>query len=175
MTNKIEEVASKAVGVAKAVKATLEGLEGVFRHLVREHGEASALLMRLKLSSDPDVRRELWPTVRRELLAHERAETLVVYPALRTVADTRIMAEEHDRDARELEEAIDALNRVAVDGAEWQPALEQLIQLVQEHVQDEEEEYFPIADRAFKERSGALLERFEAAKTEAMRQLSSTP
>jgi hypothetical protein len=174
MTNKIEEMASKAVGAVKAAKATLEGLDGVFRHLEREHGEATALLMRLKLSSDPKTRRELWSDARRELLAHERAEMLVVYPALRTVADTLPMAEEHDRDAHDLEEAIDALTRLDAASDEWQPALEQLIEMVQEHVQDEEEEYFPIADRAFKEKSKALLERFEEAKAEALRQLSAS-
>src|SRR5262245_17529982 len=76
MTSKIEEMAAKAVGVAKAAKATLEGFDGVFRHIVQEHGEVSALLMRLKLSSDPDTRRELWSDIRKELLSHEQAEKL---------------------------------------------------------------------------------------------------
>ena len=175
MTNKVEELASKAVGVAKAAKATVEGLTGVFRHLVREHGEVSALLMRLKMSSDPETRRELWPTIRRELLSHETAEMREVYPTLRQNPETRGIAEEHDQDAESLEDAIDDLTSTATDSDQWQPALEQLITLVQEHVRDEEDEYFPIADRAFKDRSDEMLKRYEQTKTEAMRQLSSTP
>jgi hemerythrin superfamily protein len=175
MTNKAEEMASKVVGTAKAAKATFEGLTGVFRHLTREHGEVSALLMRLKMSSDPDTRRELWPTIRRELLSHEQGEMREVYPALRQNPDTQSMAEEHDQDAEGLEEAIDELTATAVDSDQWQPTLERLITMVQEHVRDEEEEYFPIADRAFKDRSDDMLKRFEQAKAAAMRELSSTP
>lgn len=173
MTNKIEEVASKAMGVAKAAKAALEGFDGVFRHLVQEHGEVSALLMRLKLSSDPDTRRELWPNIRKELLSHERAEKRVVYPVFREEPETQSMADEHDQDADDLEEAINQLTGTPVDSAQWQPTLERLIAQVQEHVRDEEEEYFPIADRAFKDRSKDMLARFEQAKAEAKRQIES--
>jgi hemerythrin superfamily protein len=163
------------MGTAKAAKATFEGLDGVFRHLVREHGEVSALLMRLKASTDPDVRRELWPTIRKELLAHEQGEKREVYPAFRSEPDTRSMADEHDQDADELEEAIDELTATAVDSGDWQPTLDRVIQLVQEHVRDEEEVYFPIADRVFKDRSDDMLHRFEQAKSEAMRQLNASP
>jgi len=175
MTNKIEEMASKAAGVAKAAKATLEGFNGVFRHLVQEHGEVSALLMRLKLSSDPDTRRELWPTIRKELLSHELAEKQVVYPAFQQDSDLQGMAIEHDKDAEDLEDVIGELTATAVDSEQWQPILERLIAQVQEHVHDEEEEYFPIADRTFKDRSQDMLERFEKAKAVAKMQLESTP
>ena len=172
MTNKIEELTSRAVGAAKAAKATVEGIDGVFRHLEREHGEATALLLRLKLSSDPQKRRELWSTVRAELLSHERAEVAVLYPEFRNDSDLRVMATEHDQDAQGLEEAIAELDGVSAESESWQPSLERLIALVQEHVRDEEDEDFPIADRVFKDRSRELLEQFEAAKAAVKRQLT---
>jgi iron-sulfur cluster repair protein YtfE (RIC family) len=175
MKNKVEELASKVVGTAKAAKATLEGLSGVFRHLAKEHGEVSALLMRLKASSDPAVRRELFPKIRRELLAHEQAELRELYPALRSNPQTEQMANEHDRDAVSLESAIDALTAIAVDSPHWQPTLEALIERVEQHVHQEEDEYFPVAQRVFQARASELLERFEQAKAEAMRELNSTP
>jgi iron-sulfur cluster repair protein YtfE (RIC family) len=174
MTSKIEELASKTMGVVKAAKATLEGLDGVFRHLEREHGEVSALLLRLKLSSDPEVRRQLWPEIRNELLSHEQAEKLVVYPAFQNDGDTRVMAQEHTQDAAELEDTVEELSAVAYDSEQWQPTLERLVQLVQEHVRDEEEEHFPIADRVLKDQSKELLARFEKAKAEALRRLTSS-
>ncbi|HKU39315.1 MAG TPA: hemerythrin domain-containing protein [Polyangiales bacterium] len=175
MTNRAQELVSKAVGTAKAAKATLEGLTGVFRHLEREHGEVSALLVRLKASSDPDVRRELLPTIRRELLAHEEAEQRALYPALREHPHTTRMAEAHDRDAESLEAAVKELNSVAVDSPHFQPMLERLIERVQHHVREEEDDYFPVAPRVFHDRAQALLERYEQAKAEAMRILNSTP
>jgi hemerythrin superfamily protein len=174
MTSKLEEFASKTLGAVKAAKAAFEGLDGVFRHLEREHGEVTALLLRLQISSDPKVRRELWPTIRNELLAHEQAEKAEVYPAFLQDSDTREMAQEHTQDASELEEAIAELNAIEADSERWQPTLQRLIQMVQEHVRDEEEEYFPIADRLFKDRSDDMLERFEKAKAKALGQLTST-
>jgi hemerythrin superfamily protein len=173
MTHKLEELASKAVGTIKAAKATMEGMSGVFRHLEREHGEVSTLLLRLELSADPDTRRELWQTIRKELLAHEQAEKTEVYAAFAANPETREMASEHERDAEDLQTTIEELNALATDSAVWQPTLKRLIELVQEHVRDEEEEYFPIGDRVFRDRSDDMLARFENAKARAMLQLNS--
>ena len=173
MSHKVEELVSKAFGVMKGAKASVEGLGGVFRHLVQEHGEASALLMRLKLTSDTKVREEIWRMVRRELLLHEEAEMRVVYPALRESEETRAMSLEHDRDAQDMQQAIAELDEIGTSSPQWQPALERLIQMVQEHVRDEEEEYFPIADRVFAD-SSELLKRFEEARTAAARQLDAS-
>ena len=173
MSHKLEELAAKAVGTIKAAKATIERLSGVFRHLEREHGEVSALLMRLNMSKDPETRSELWQTIRKELLSHEQAERTQVYPVFKEDPETRLMAIEHERDASDLEAAISVMDALGTDSPDWQPSLQRLIELVQEHVRDEEEEYFPIADRVFRDRSDAMLERFEEAKKQAMAQLSS--
>ena len=141
--NKAEEMAAKISGGIKTAQATLEGLSGVFRHLEKEHAQVSALLLRLKASHDPDVRRELFPTIRRELLAHERAELAEVYPALQSHPETADMAYAHDRDAKGLDAAIEALTNVAVDSPHWPSALETLVERVKQHVRQEEDAYFP--------------------------------
>lgn len=173
--HKLEELASKAVGTVKAAKASLDGMSGVFRHLMREHGEASALLLRLKLSADPALRRELWQEVRAELLAHEQAERIAVYPVLEQNPQTANMVARHQRDAEDLEDVIEELTKHGVESPEWQPTLERLIAQVQEHVRDEEEEYFPIADHVLRARSDDMLSRFEKAKAKAKKQLASSP
>lgn len=175
MTTRTEELASTLLGKAKGAKAALEGLTGVFRHLVQEHGKTSALLMRLKASSDPDVRRELFPTIRVELLAHEQGELRELYPVLRQNAQTRGIAEAHDIDADRVDSQIEKLTSIAVDSAQWQPNLELLIERVRHHVHEEENEYFPLAQRVFGARSNEMLERFEQAKTQAMKELKATP
>jgi hypothetical protein len=171
MTHKLEELASKAMGTVKAAKASLDGMSGVFRHLMREHGEVSALLLRLKLSADA----ELWQEIRAELLSHEQAERLTVYPVLEQNPQTANMVARHQRDADDLEDVIEELNKLGVGSPDWQPTLERLIAQVQEHVRDEEEEHFPIADYVFKERSDDMLQRFEKAKAKAKKQLASAP
>jgi hypothetical protein len=79
MSNSFEKAASKTMGAVKVAKAGIKGLGGVFRKLMQEHGEAGALIKRVSMSSDEEVRRELYPQIRRALLAHEKGELSVVW------------------------------------------------------------------------------------------------
>jgi hemerythrin superfamily protein len=165
MPNSLENAASKAMGAAKDVKATLKGLTGVFKHLMEEHGKVAALLKRVSMSSDVKVRSELYPTIRRELLSHERGEMDVVYPELARFPETGSISAEHAREAQELETAIQAVDTLPFGDARWSPAFERLVQLVEAHVKEEEGEFFPKAQQVIGEEAAkALLPRFEAAK-----------
>jgi hemerythrin superfamily protein len=153
------------MGVVKGVKATLEGMTGVFKTLMEQHGEASTMLKRAE--RDEGKRNELWPKIRRELLSHERGEMRVVYPELRLHDETRGFAEQHDREAGELEAAIGALDKTAV--GEWDRPLEELIELVDAHVALEENTIFPKAIEVLgKDRARELDDEFLAAKKSAM-------
>jgi len=165
MPNRIEKVASEAMGAVKATKAKVEGLSGVFSQLAREHGEVTALLLRGKASSDPKVRAELWPKIREELLSHETGERTVVYPAFREKTELSLFAAEHDREADELERRINELTMTAYDVDLWPTRFGELVDLITKHVKEEESEYFPAASKAFgRERSEELLRQYETAK-----------
>src|SRR5437868_2871676 len=110
MPNSLEKAASKTMGTVKGAKATLKGLSGVFKKLMQEHGEVAALMERVSMSSEDSVRRELYPTIRKELLAHEKGELKAVYPVLGQYAETVDIAETHAREASELEAAIKTLD-----------------------------------------------------------------
>jgi hemerythrin superfamily protein len=174
MTHRMEEMASTVVGKAQAAKATFAGLTGVFRHLAEEHGKVSALLMRLKASSNPEVRRELFPTIRLELLSHEEGELKEVYPVLQGNPQTHAIAAKHEQDAQKLDKLIEELARTEPESSQWQPQLERLIEAVQHHVDTEEKEFFPEAQRVFGDRADELLERYEQAKAVLKRSLDDT-
>jgi hypothetical protein len=168
MANRMEKAASEVMGAMKDVKATVKGLSGVFKHLMEEHGKAGALLKRLTMSSDAKVRAELFPMLRSELLGHETGELKVVYPALAEYSETSAIAEEHARQAGELEQCIKELDRLSFDEAGWGPAFDRLAHMVEEHVSKEEGEYFPKAQKVIgDERAKQLLPQFEAAKKTA--------
>ena len=95
------------MGAAKKAKGTLEGLTGVFKTLMEEHGEVSALLLRVKASDDPKTRARLWPTLRRELLAHEKGERSVVYPMYAQYPAIAELALEHNQQANHLSTLIE--------------------------------------------------------------------
>ncbi len=169
MPNSLEEAASKTMGTIKAVKATVKGLSGVFKKLMQEHGEVSALMKRVSVSADEAVRRELYPTIRKELLSHEKGELSAVYPVLSQHAETLEIAEQHAREASELDAAIKVLDALDLAGSEWVPAFEHLFTLVKRHVDEEESEFFPKAQRTIGEQQAKALEsRYEAAKDAAL-------
>lgn len=149
MPNVIENAASKLYGSAKKAKGALYGLTGVFRTLMKEHGEIAVLLLEAQASSDPEKRSRVWSSIRKELLAHERCEMAVVYPLYAERAETRQYAIEHNEVTNELKYLIASIDEAAPEDPEWASLLDRLIVLVRRHVHDEEASFFPAGQRAF--------------------------
>jgi len=172
MPNTIEQLSVKAVGTMNAVKAGFNGLRGVFLHLAEEHGEVGAMMKPLAKSNDPQLRREHFPKIRAELLSHERAELAEVYPALNQNPTTHELVVLHNQEAAQLEAAIGAIDALDPATEAWGHAYERLLALVQQHVEEEEKDFFPKAQAAIGENAAdAMLARYEVAKTSALQQL----
>jgi hemerythrin superfamily protein len=156
MTIRTDETISRGMGAAKAIIARLKGLVGVFRTLAQQHGEVSGLVLRI--GKHPDKRAELWPKIRIELLSHEKAEMREVYPELRKHDELRAMVDKHDREAAELETAIQRVDRLAFDSDEWKAHFDRLVDLVKQHVEEEEGSIFPAAQKVIGEQRARELE-----------------
>jgi hemerythrin-like domain-containing protein len=152
------------MGKAKALKGVIEGLSGIFTTLMEEHGQISALLMRVRASSDPHVWRALLPTIREELLAHEHCELAVLYPVFRTHESTAQFARKHEREVSELEALVESLTEMEVEDPRWQRCFHELAMRVHKHVAEEENEFFPVARMAFGQESHALDVAYRAKK-----------
>jgi hypothetical protein len=170
----MEEVASKVVGGMKAAKATFEGLSGVFKQLTQEHGEMTALLIRVKMTSDVGVRHTLFPKIRAELLAHERGELRVVYPEFARHPDLEGMAKNHEAEVSQLERTLDELSATDYGDQSWSSKFERLVGLLEHHTKEEEDDYFPAANRIFgKDEAERLKDRYLEAKAQAAQELKS--
>jgi len=169
MPNRIDSMLSHGMGKVKAVKARLSGLVGVFKTLAEQHGEVTALLERAKTSDEKFTK--LWPTNRRELLSHEKAEMREVYPVLRARDATRQLAEHHDAEAAKLEQLIANVDELAVASPARRELFQQLIDTVIEHAHEEETDIFPKAQEAIgKSQAEDLNAKFLGAK----RQIAAT-
>jgi len=165
MANRMEKVASDVMGAVKATKAKLEGLSGVFQHLTREHGKVTALILRVKATSDAKVRADLFPKIRAELLSHEKGELAEVYPVFLQHAGLMAFAKDHEREAMQLEAQIDAVSALAFDDPSWSTRFAELAALVARHTKEEENTFFPAAQRALGAQAAEqMLPRYEAAK-----------
>jgi hemerythrin superfamily protein len=159
----MDSMLSHGMGKVKAVKARLSGLVGVFKTLAEQHGEVAALLERARTSDEKFT--QLWPTIRRELLSHEKAELREVYPVLRARDATRALAEHHDAEASELEQMITNLDALAIGSPARRELYHRLVDMVLHHAREEESDIFPKAQDAIgKPEAAALESRFLMAK-----------
>jgi hypothetical protein len=177
MTNRIEKgietIASEVMGAVRLAEGKIAGLTGVFAHLAREHGRVMGLLLRLKFSSDPKLRAELFPTIRGELLSHEKGELAEVYPRFGEHPELAVFAPKHKHDADHLEALISDLSMTGCADVRWTQRLNRLIDAVSRHAEQEEEGFFPLASRVFGRKvSREMLEKFEAAKAKAKKSLA---
>jgi alkylhydroperoxidase family enzyme len=153
--------------VARDIKAEakVSGLRGVFLRLVQEHGELTALLLRLKMNSSAALRAELFPALREALLSHERAEAEVVYAAMGRKHQTSLIAAKHRRTGSEIERLVEQLSAIEYVNPLWDGTFARLFEAVEQHTIEEESYYFPIAQRVLGEsKTHALRAHYDAVR-----------
>jgi hemerythrin superfamily protein len=112
--------------------------------LTTDHSEFTALIAEIRSSADPAVRRDLADTVISELVRHAVAEEMYVYPAMRKHLPDGDKAVEHDTEEhKELERTMKALEALDASSPEFATKLDELSEILADHVQDEESEQFP--------------------------------
>lgn len=159
--------------VQRASSATARPLTGVFEILVEQHRQALELLRRAGSTANPTRRREYWAEARRRLISHERAEEQVVYSMLETRADAQNLLDQHGDQAVELELTVAELDAVDLDSDEWIGKLRDVMAMVDDHVRDEENDFFPRAQRLLGENLARELEHpYASAQREILHSLA---
>jgi len=112
--------------------------------LTSDHAEITALLAVLRAESDPQRARDLADTVIAELVRHSVSEEMHVYPAIRKHLPAGDQAVEHDiEEHKEIESLLEELEKADAAGPEFHDVVQQLTQVLDDHVADEEREQFP--------------------------------
>lgn len=144
--------------VQRASSTTARPLTGVFEVLAEQHREALELLRRAGTVGSPQKRRQFWTEARRRLLSHERAEEQVVYAMLEGHDEAETVLEQHGDQAVELELAIAELDASDEASDEWVSRMRDLMAMVDDHVRDEETEFFQRAQEVLGENTARELE-----------------
>ena len=117
--------------------------------LRREHGMVLALIDRLLVHDEADDRRTLWEELSTELRAHAEAEQEVIYRQLAKVRALRTKAaraiDEHD----EICQIVEEMEDLDSSCARFQARLAKLRHTVSRHVEHEESELLPGAEKLF--------------------------
>ncbi|WP_426404899.1 hemerythrin domain-containing protein [Streptomyces sp. R-07] len=122
----------------------------VIDELMADHREVEQMFARVQaMTGTGQELRDLIDELTIELVRHSVAEEQYLYPAVREhvegggpVADKEI--EDHGR----VEKMLKRLEKMGTDDAQMRPLLQQLMEEVTAHVQDEESNLFPMLKRA---------------------------
>jgi hemerythrin superfamily protein len=132
--------------------------------IMQDHRELQRMFEELR--GEPAKRKALAPVMSTLLFAHSRAEESEVYPRAREIGgeeDVEHSQEEH-LVADQLAERLTGLDP---DSDEFEEVLEELIEAVTHHLEEEEEDVLPhLRERSDAEELTALGERFLAVRAE---------
>jgi len=120
-----------------------------FELLKQDHQTVSGIFDELE-AGDAAARRQTFPRLKQELDVHAHIEETIFYPALKERPETReLVAEAYDEHA-EVKRLLASLEQGlgAADGDAWLEQLTDLRDSVEHHVEEEENELFPNAEKA---------------------------
>ena len=133
--------------------------------LRKQHREVLSL-MKKALASDGGDRRELIDQICESLKMHTMLEEQIFYPAYREVVGTKKgtdMVDEAYQEHHVVDLVIDELPRVDVEDDSFRARITVLKELVEHHVEEEQDEMFPSAEKKLgKDRLEELGEEMQA-------------
>ena len=100
-------------------------------------------------ADDPAARGELLQRIRAELIAHERMEEDIFYPALRSASDkAKDIVLEGYEEHHVIDVILDEMFEVPEDTDQWHAKLKVLHENLEHHIEEEEDEMFARAKKA---------------------------
>ena len=144
--------------VQTASSTTARPLAGVFETLSEQHRQALDLLRSAGTPQPASKRHERWEAARRWLLSHERAEMETVFSALEGYPAADKLLKAHTQQAIEMESAINQLESTPVESDAWIERLRDVMALLDDHLRDEENEFFQRAQELLGENTARELE-----------------
>jgi hemerythrin-like domain-containing protein len=137
--------------------------------LINQHREASSVLDKAIATEDPSSRAKLFAQVADALLMHMRIEEEIFYPMLEREGRSKKPLIDHaENEHHEAKMVIADLLALDAGDAEFLLKLRQLTAAIKHHIDEEEREILPAAE---KEMDGALRKRIGEAMHERMGEL----
>ena len=150
-------------------------MEEFFEALKKDHDEVKGILEKLKESSKTaeKTREKLFVQLKQELVPHLKAEEATFYQALSSKKNGRQHAleakEEHDLTAL----VCTQMEQISPKEDVWAAKMKVLKELVEHHIEEEEEEIFEIAQEELKpEEFQQIMQNFEKEKEKIKKELS---
>ena len=141
--------------------------------LKRDHEKVRELFREVEEAKDPKKRKQLFDQIDTELEVHTHIEETVFYPAMEQHDELKDMVAEAREEHEEVKTLLEEIEDLAPDDEEFDSKLQLLIENVEHHVEEEEEEMFPKVREICDERALTRLgKQLEAAKGKQQRAAS---
>ena len=125
----------------------------LYQLLKQDHQKVKRLFERLDEASDGTAkqRERLFAELKRELELHTEVEEKRFYPALRDRDEAKELVEESLEEHGEVKKLLGELDQADKEEGAWTDQLQELREDVEDHVEEEETELFPIAQKLLEE------------------------
>jgi iron-sulfur cluster repair protein YtfE (RIC family) len=144
----------------------------LYQLLKQDHQKAKRLFEQLSDTSDRAVksRERLFAQLKQELELHTEVEEQHFYPALREQEETKDLIEEALEEHNEVNELLQELDGPDKDDESWVEQLSELQENVEHHVEEEETQLFPRAQKVLKkEQADEIAAAIEKEKEAALK------
>jgi hemerythrin superfamily protein len=139
--------------------------------LEQDHQKVKGLFQEVRKASDQNKRKELFDSIDTELEIHAHIEETVFYPAIEHHEELSEMVAEALEEHQEAKALLEELEELGSDSHEFGSKLQELMEGVEHHVQEEEGEMFPKVRELFDEgQLEQLGQELESAKGTAHRE-----
>jgi hemerythrin superfamily protein len=149
----------------------------IFDDLKADHDRQRVLMAAVNESrGDSADRQESFDTLRLELQAHAAAEEEALYATMLAKPDLREDARHSVSEHKEVDDLLGKLMELKFGGEAWNKTYDEMVHRYTHHIDEEEEEMFPDAAKAFSAAEEARLARlFESRKPKELERAEAHP
>jgi hemerythrin superfamily protein len=119
--------------------------------LKQDHQKVKGLFQEARQGTDRNKRKELFDKIDTELEIHTHIEETIFYPAIEEHEEFKEMVAEALEEHQEAKMLLDELEELGADNHDFSSKLQQLMEAVEHHVEEEEGEMFPKIREVFDE------------------------
>ena len=119
--------------------------------LKQDHQKVKGLFQEVAQADDRNKWKELFNKIDTELEIHAHIEETIFYPALEQHDELRDMVAEAIEEHQEIKALLEDIEGIGAESDEFESQLHGLMESVEEHVTEEEEEIFPKIREIFDE------------------------
>ena len=130
----------------------------IYQALKADHDKQRAMLQQLsELNGDTQERRDLFESFRLELQSHAAAEEESLYAVMLGNPELRDDARHSVAEHKEVDDLLGELIDLPFGSSEWEDRFSHMRHRYEHHIDEEEEDMFPAADRALDDSTEAKL------------------